>query len=234
MEQRETPFPHRVVRHRRARRMTLSVGPAGVRLTVPPRAPRARIEAFLRAQAPWVEEQRRRLAPPPRALRDGDRLALLDGELVLRVRPGGPPAVAVREGGALVAGPRDAGAAVERWYRAHALDVLGGRARAAAGRLGAEVAAVGVRDPRSRWGSCSAAGRLSFSWRLVLAPEAVLDHVVAHEVCHLLRPDHSPAFWRLLAEVDPGHRAARAWLAERGHLLHRGPAWRAEAGVSPA
>ncbi len=112
--------------------------------------------------------------------------------------------------------------------------MLGERAHAAAARLGVAVAAVGVRDPRSRWGSCSPGGRLSFSWRLLLAPEAVLDHVVAHEVCHLVRPDHSPAFWELLAGVDPGHRAARDWLAARGHLLHRGPAWRGEAGVSRA
>ena len=99
-------------------------------------------------------------------------------------------------------------------------------ARALAGRLGAHVAAVTVRDPRSRWGSCSSRGRISYSWRLLLAPERVLDHVVAHEVCHLLRPDHSPAFWALVREVDPGTDAARRWLREHGPRLHDGPAWR--------
>src|SRR5680860_1051100 len=141
--------------------MTLSVGPAGVRLTVPPRAPRDRVDAFLRASAPWVEEQRRRLAPPPRPLRDGDRLALLDGGLDLRVHGEGR-ARPRREGGELIAGPRDLEAAVERWFRREALSVLTGRAHATAGRLGVTVAGVGVRDPRSRWGSCSATGRLSF------------------------------------------------------------------------
>ena len=83
-----------------------------------------------------------------------------------------------------------------------------------------------VRDPLSRWGSCSPSGRLSFSWRLLLAPAAVLDDVVAHEVCHLVRPDHSPAFWELMGRVAPGHRASRAWLREHGERLHLGPAWR--------
>jgi predicted metal-dependent hydrolase len=91
---------------------------------------------------------------------------------------------------------------------------------------------VSVRDPRSRWGSCAGSGRLSYSWRLLLAPEAVLDHVVAHEVCHLVRPDHSPAFWALVGEVDPGAAERRAWLREHGDRLHLGPAWRRAATPS--
>ncbi len=116
---------------------------------------------------------------------------------------------------------------MEGWYRREAAEALGARARALAARLGVEVAAVSIRDPRSRWGSCGASGRLSFSWRLLLAPEAVLDYVVAHEVCHLLQPDHSP---RLLgARGGGGARASsapRAWLREHGDRLHLGPAWR--------
>jgi predicted metal-dependent hydrolase len=75
---------------------------------------------------------------------------------------------------------------------------------------------------------------LSFSWRLLLAPEPVLDYVVAHEACHLVRPDHSPAFWALVAENFAGHVAARTWLREHGARLHRGPAWRWEEGLSPS
>jgi predicted metal-dependent hydrolase len=97
--------------------------------------------------------------------------------------------------------------------------------------MGAHVAGVTVRDPRSRWGSCSSRGRISYSWRLLLAPEHVLDHVVAHEVCHLLRRDHSPAFWALVHDVDPGTDEARRWLREHGPRLREGPAWR---GGGPA
>lgn len=234
MEPRETPFPCRVVRHRGARRMTLRVSDAGVRLTVPPRVPAARVDAFLRAQAAWVAEQRALLAPVAPPLAPGDRLAWLDEELVLVTRPARR---AERREGALLMPPGDLDRRVERWYRDEALRLASTRSHALAERLGARVAGVSVRDPRTRWGSCAATGRLSFSWRLVLAPGAVLDYVVAHEVCHLLRPDHSPAFWALLEEALPGHATARRWLREHGILLQRGPAWRAGAppeALSPA
>jgi predicted metal-dependent hydrolase len=223
------PFPCRVVRHRGARRLTLRVSHAGARLTVPPRTSAREIEAFLRNSSVWVADQRARLGPPPAPLAAGDRLALLDGELVLATGPARRRTTVRRDGRRLVAalGP-GAGldAAVERWYRREAAAVLGARSSALAARLGVEIAALGVRDPRSRWGSCSSSGRLSFSWRLLLAPAAVLDDVVAHEVCHLVRPDHSPAFWELMGRVAPGHRASRAWLHEHGERLHLGPAWR--------
>ncbi len=236
MERRETPFPCDVVRHRGARRMTLRVSDAGVRLTVPPRVPAARVEAFLRAQEGWVAEQTARLSPPPAPLADGDRVALMDGGLRLVVR-GDRGRRTERRGDDLLVPAGDLDRRVERWYRAEALRVLEERSRALAARLEVAIAAVSVRDPRTRWGSCSHSGRLSYSWRLVLAPEAVLDQVVAHEVCHLVRPDHSPAFWALLDGIDPGGDAARRWLREHGRLLHRGPAWRAGApaeALSPA
>ncbi|WP_217924232.1 M48 family metallopeptidase [Miltoncostaea oceani] len=236
MEHRESPFPCRVVRHRGARRMTLRVSDAGVRLTVPARAPAGRVDAFLRASAPWVAEQSARLAPPPAPLADGDRLAWLDDTLVLRLHAGGRGRVA-RRGDELHVPAERADARVEAWYRAEALRETGERARARAAAMGVRVAGVAVRDPRTRWGSCAATGRLSFSWRLMLAPEHVLEHVVVHEVCHLRRPDHSPAFWALVEEADPRHAEARAWLRDHGVLLHRGPAWRDAArreGLSPS
>jgi hypothetical protein len=218
-----------VVRHRGARRMTLRVSRAGVRLTVPRAARAADVDAFLRAQAGWIAEQRERLGPAPAPLAAGDRVALIDEELELTVRPVRRGASARRAGPRLavaLAPGADLDAVVERWYRREAGRALGERARALAARLGVEVAAVSIRDPRSRWGSCGTGGRLSFSWRLLLAPEAVLDYVVAHEVCHLVRPDHSADYWALVAEVVPGFRAPRAWLREQGDRLHLGPAWR--------
>jgi predicted metal-dependent hydrolase len=76
-----------------------------------------------------------------------------------------------------------------------------------------------VRDQRSRWGSCSTSGTLSFNWRLVLAPNDVLDYVVAHEVCHLRECNHSHRFWRLLESIRPGYPEQRAWLARHGWEL---------------
>ena len=80
---------------------------------------------------------------------------------------------------------------------------------------------VTVRDTRSRWGSCSASGQLSFSWRLILAPEWILDYVVAHEVAHLAEMNHGPAFWRLVETLIGDPKPARSWLKRHGPGLHR-------------
>ncbi len=76
---------------------------------------------------------------------------------------------------------------------------------------------------RSRWGSCSGSGNLSFSWRLIFAPEAVLDYVVAHEVAHLIEMNHGPRFWRLVASLVPDSAGPQAWLKRhRGRLFSYG------------
>jgi predicted metal-dependent hydrolase len=86
------------------------------------------------------------------------------------------------------------------------------RASAYAAQIGRPIARVTVRDTKSRWGSCSSTGALSFSWRLIMAPEAVLDYVVAHEVAHHIEMNHSPRFWRLVKTMTPDYATPRAWL----------------------
>ena len=76
-----------------------------------------------------------------------------------------------------------------------------------------------LRDQRSRWGSCSAKGELSFNWRLVLAPHDVLDYVVVHEVCHLVEHHHGSAFWRLVARRRRGYLESKDWLDAHGWEL---------------
>jgi predicted metal-dependent hydrolase len=85
--------------------------------------------------------------------------------------------------------------------------------------IGVEPARVQIRDQRSRWGSCSTRGTLSFNWRLVLAPFDVLDYVVVHELCHLREPNHSRRFWGLVEQRRPEWRAQRNWLHEHGPEL---------------
>jgi predicted metal-dependent hydrolase len=85
--------------------------------------------------------------------------------------------------------------------------------------IGVAPARIQIRDQRSRWGSCSTSGTLSFNWRLVLAPFDVLDYVVVHELCHLREPNHSRRFWTLVEDRRPEWRAQRDWLHEHGPEL---------------
>jgi len=88
-----------------------------------------------------------------------------------------------------------------------------------AGELGVEPARIQIRDQRTRWGSCSSTGTLSFNWRLVLAPFEVLDYVVVHELCHLRVPNHSRRFWQLVETRRPDWRERKGWLDEHGPEL---------------
>lgn len=96
---------------------------------------------------------------------------------------------------------------------------LPARLLALASRLGVAVSRVSIRNQRSRWGSCGREGHICLNWRLVLMPAAVSEYVLIHELMHLRRMDHSPAYWRLVAEACPGYREARDWLRRFGPSL---------------
>jgi predicted metal-dependent hydrolase len=84
---------------------------------------------------------------------------------------------------------------------------------------GIAVPRVSIRNQRSRWGSCGPDGHICLNWRLVRMPEWVRDYVMVHELMHVLRMDHSPAYWKLVAAAFPDYQAARAWLRNHGRTL---------------
>ena len=108
-----------------------------------------------------------------------------------------------------------------RWLKAHALDLLDRETREFAVAAGVMASRVGIGDPMSRWGSCSAKGAIRYSWRLILAPEHVRRATVAHEVAHLLEMNHGPRFWKLVASSVPHLGEAKEWLRTEGSDLHR-------------
>ena len=107
----------------------------------------------------------------------------------------------------------------EREGRRLARDAIAETASRESVRLGVAYKRITIRDTRSRWGSCSTTGTLSFSWRLALAPREVLDYVVVHELCHLRHHDHSRRFWALVGEAWPQYREHKAWLDNHGWEL---------------
>ncbi len=174
--------------------------------------------------ADWIAEK---LAALPAAVpfAPGQTIPFRGRQHQLVTRPGLRSCVTVEEGAdgsrLCVSGPSAFSATLMRFLRAQAkADLLAAAERHAAG-AGKTIRGLTLRDTRSRWGSCSSRGSLSFSWRLILAPPFVLDYLAAHEAAHLVHMNHSAAFWTLVRRLYPEIEAAEAWLKQSGASLHR-------------
>jgi len=205
----------------RARRLILTVSRAtgGAMLTLPPRASLPEARAFLTARADWLAQTRARL-PQPALVRVGVRLPVAGTEVAITPAP--VRACRLEDAALLVPEGRPPGPPVAAWLRerARAALVPACSRHAAALPAGARrLQGIVLRDTRSRWGSCTAQGRLMFSWRLAMAPPQVLDYVAAHEVAHLAHMDHSPAFWAEVGRLMPGWTRQRDWLRHHGTAL---------------
>jgi len=191
---------------------------AGVEVVLPRRSPeRAAAEAVAELR-PWIERRLREAsAVQEHIAARGDRLPYLGEELVLRAEAGRTRVH--RRGGVLHVPAGDPRPALERWYRRAARAEVLPRLDAATRALGARYTALTIRNQRTRWGSCSTMGAMSFNWRLLLGPEPVLDYVVWHEACHLKVMDHSDRFWVLVRSHCPDYEASRRWLRRHGATL---------------
>lgn len=208
----------------RARRISLRVSTADgqVVLVLPSAKDRREGLAFAESRHEWILSHLARL-PERVPFADGTVLPLLGRPHRIAHRPhdrvGG---VRIDGDELLVSGRTEhVGRRIADFLKQEARRVLTPRAHARAVEVARPVARVSVRDPKSRWGSCSAAGGISFSWRLVMAPEPVLDYVVAHEVAHLVEMNHGRRFWRLVERLCPDHLEQRGWLLRHGRDLHR-------------
>jgi predicted metal-dependent hydrolase len=205
----------------RARRIIMRLsreGDAAV-VTVPRGATRDQALAFAEKATPWLAKQLAKKTPRSsdavlfngeryRVVMTGERRGLIRFDLEEKtVHVPGDPAH----------GPRR----LRDWLKAEAHRKLAEASRLRAEEMGLEVKRVTVRDQRSRWGSCSSASELSYSWRLIMAPPFVLDYVAVHEVAHIRHMNHGPGFWRLVLKHCPSAGEAKTWLRKHGDELHR-------------
>ena len=216
-------IPLRVRRHPRARRLTLRIDRTGrgVVITIPSGTDLSEGLEFAHRQSGWLLDRLEKSAPPI-LVDDGTTVPFLDSPHRIRHAPGRRGVVTRRNGEIHVSGrPEHLKRRLFDWLKQEARRKLGDASREKAAIIGKTVGRVSVRDTRSRWGSCSAAGNLSFCWRLILAPEFVLDYVAAHEVAHLAEKNHGPRFWKLVGDLTADADRARAWLRVHGEDLHR-------------
>jgi predicted metal-dependent hydrolase len=241
---------YQIRRSSRARRLRITVQPAGVEVVAPLGMREAEIAAFVHDNRRWIETKleaiRRRLTAHPGSshLVDGAKIPFRGGWPRLRVLQGDRARPLVRHDGdirvelpeRLPAGLQEG--EVERVLTGWLRRAARAEAQAAIERYGPRHGLVPrglvIKAHRTLWGSCTARGVVNLNWRLVLAPPAALDYVVVHELCHLRHRHHQPPFWRLVAEILPDYGAQRRWLRANGHLLTLKPQALGEPGAHDA
>ncbi len=222
--------PIEVRRHPAARRLTLRVSKTrrAVIVTVPDECRMEDAGKFLKNNLEWVRDRLGRV-PIPVPFADGSKIPVR-GRMhrvcftgvsrtrgVVEIAQGVEVVPRLLVSGRAEHAPRR----LKDWLIEQARNDLDESVACHARTLGVKARSIRLRDQTSRWGSCTANGLLSFSWRLILAPAHVLDYVAAHEVAHLREMNHGPVFWKLVVRAMPRLEEAKRWLRNHGADLHR-------------
>jgi len=220
-------LPLKVHINPRSRRMILRIerGGWGLRVSAPPGTKSDQITDFVEKCRSWIEQKLERIPPPcgnGPMLRDGVQIPYLGtahriihcpGRGVTRLAEDTKQIIVTGEAVYLPRRLRD-------FFKQQARMIMTPLVFSYAARLGRKPAAICYKDTKSRWGSCSASGSLSFSWRIIMAPPLVVHYLVAHEVAHLVEMNHSQNFWQICTQLCPQTPQARHWLKHNGQTLH--------------
>lgn len=216
---------YQLIRSHRKTIAILITPDASVVVRAPLSAPKAEIAGFVELKRRWIIEKRRLAleraeAHKPREIASGEEFPYLGRRLMLAASDS---VACVEAVGQTLAIPRekmrDAATELKRWYMLEASRVIAARVNHWMQRTGIYASSMGVTGARRRWGSCSASGALNFTWRLVMAPEDVIDYVVVHELSHIEHLNHSKAFWARVEEIMPDYKIKLKWLRDNSALL---------------
>ncbi|OLP60419.1 hypothetical protein BJF93_15885 [Xaviernesmea oryzae] len=210
----------------RATRLTLRIEPGGraLKLTVPKGLPQREVDAFIERHRGWLTSKLARFSGESE-LMEGGTIALrgVVHRIELSGRLRGLPEIVVTDDEPVLrlsGDPEHLRRRLAEFLKKEARTDLERLVAIHAGRMGGKVKSVTLKDTRSRWGSCTSEGALSFSWRIVMAPPHVIDYLAAHEVAHLREMNHGPQFWALCEMLCPRTAEARHWLKRNGSMLH--------------
>lgn len=222
-------FIAEVIRTDRRKTADIRVEDGAVLVLIPASLPIERVDALLKAKRQWIKEKivLHQQARPvsQKQFVSGEAFSYLGRNYRLKVEKGAFRSVKLLNGRLLVTDPEGKNQpqmirhALVRWYRRQADQKLKEKVKRFAPLVGVQPAGMGIKTFKSRWGSCTAKGRLEFNWRIMMAPNRCVDYVVVHELCHLIRHDHSPEFWQAIARIMPDYLQCREWLRENASQL---------------
>ncbi len=212
-------IPLEIKRSPSSRRITLRFNPQNdvMMLTMPSHCRTTQVAEFLYSRQDWISEHIATL-PPRIPLSFGTTIEVLGEELTIF-----PAMQKTRRKKILpvLASPGRCEAITREMLSGMLMKYIKPKANRYAKKIGKSIESITIRDPHTRWGSCTHDGKLMFSWRMIFAPKFVVDYLVAHEVAHLKYHHHGPRFWMTVEELLPNYREGRQWLKENGLLLQR-------------
>lgn len=222
-------FIAEVIRTDRRKSADIRVEDGAVSVIVPMNTSSEKIDQLLAAKRRWIKEKitlHQELTPASsKRYVSGEAFSYLGRNYRLKVEAGNFAPVKLLSGQLVVTVPTGTQQphmvrnALVRWYKRQAEQKLTEKVDRFAPVVGVEPAEVGIRTFKSRWGSCTSRGKLEFNWQIMMAPNRMVDYVVIHELCHLIRHDHSAAFWREMSRSMPDYESCRAWLRDNAAQL---------------
>lgn len=215
-------FIAEVIRTNRIKTADVRVEDGAVSVVVPMELPQDRISTILSDRNQWVRNKiilhRETMPIGAKEYVSGESFSYLGRNYRLKVNRGHFKPVRLVQGRLLVTVPEGTDQphmvhnALVRWYKHRAEQKLQEKVARYADIVGAYPAGVGVKTFKSRWGSCSSKGKIDFNWKIIMAPNRIVDYVVVHELCHLKRHDHSEKFWKLVGQIVPEYAECKEWL----------------------
>lgn len=213
-----------VIRTQRTKSADVRVENGAVSVVVPLELDIDRIGKILNDKRQWISQKiylhQDALPANQKEYVSGESFPYLGRNYRLKVHRGEFKPVKLIEGRLLLTLPEDCQQpekirnALVHWYKHHAQKKLQEKAQRYAAIIGVEPKSIYVKDFKSRWGSCSSNGNIDFNWKIILAPNRMVDYVVVHELCHLIHHDHSLNFWKEVERVLPDYEACKCWLKE--------------------
>lgn len=211
-----------VIRTKRTKTADIRVEDGAVSVVIPESLEQERVESLLTKKRAWIKEKLilHREAQPisTKDYVSGESFSYLGRNYRLKVEKGAYTPVKLHQGRLVVTLPQGnkephmVRNALVRWYKRQAKKKLKDKVKRYAPMIGVNPTEVDVKSFKSRWGSCSAKGKLDFNWKILMAPNRIVDYVVVHELCHIKQHDHSPKFWKEVERIIPNYKDSKEWL----------------------
>ena len=225
-------FPVEIIRTERSKSASIEIEDDTVKVTVPKNLSDQRIEELIKNRTVWIRQklkiQTESIRPKAKEYVNGETFSYLGRNYRMKCVTGSTGGVKLKNGYLTVPTESDTTgshyessvkAALKEWYRSRALDKLNEKTQRYSSIIGVSPKSVDVKEYKSRWGSCSSTGDVSYNWRIIIAPHHIVDYIVVHELCHLIEHNHGPRYWKHVERVIPSYKNCREWLKINGDTL---------------